>query len=166
MGAGMPFKALALFILAGLLLPLETQAQQTFTAQQIANMSGVVPKREVGQRVVQGPTMTDKDVGKDGVGYVVWGYMNGSIPVFRLVALMFTKEIDVTSVVFDDLGVRPNFRVPEGAGNIQIDFDGNVYDHAVRNGLTVTLAGAETLTFTIPPEYFLGHYARWRATYD
>ncbi|MEO1577507.1 MAG: hypothetical protein AAFS05_02495, partial [Pseudomonadota bacterium] len=60
----------------------------------------------------------------------------------------------------------PNFTVPEGAGNIQIDFDGNVYDHAVRNGLTVTLAGAETLTFTIPPEYFLGHYARWRATYD
>ncbi|MEM1065359.1 MAG: hypothetical protein AAGJ74_07640 [Pseudomonadota bacterium] len=159
-------KAILSLALALVMPPALVAAQKSYTAQEIANMSGRVYNREVRREVVQGPTMTRKDVGPDGIGYAIWGYKDGDAEVFRLVALMGTDRIDVNSIGFEGFSGRPQFSIPKGTGNIQIDFSRAIYDHGWRNGLTVTLVGQETRSFTVPKEYFQGHRAWWRATYQ
>ncbi len=159
-------RAILSLALALAVAPTLAAAQKSYTAQEIANLAGRVYNREVRREVVQGPTMTRRDVGPDGIGYVIWGYQEGDAEVFRLVALLGTDRIDVNAIGFEGFDGSPQFSIPRGAGNIQISFNRSVYDHGARNGLTVNLVGQETRTFTVPKEYFQGHRAWWRATYE
>jgi hypothetical protein len=145
--------------------PALADTQREYTAQQIANGGGVVYKKELRQKVVQGPTMTKRDVGDGNIGYVLWGYMSSSGPYFRLVGLPYGIMRDVDSVRFVDINVKPQFTPQKRLGNVQIGFGSDVYRKGLTSGLTVSLSGDVKKTFHVPSEYFQGFNAWWRKTY-
>ncbi len=140
-------------------------AQRAYTAQEIANGGGIVYKKEVRQKVVQGPTMTFRDVGKGNLGYLLWGYQTANGPYFRLVALPYKAMRKVDTVRFDGLNTAPEFTPQRRLVNVQIGFGRNVYDHGLRNGLTVHLSGDVEKSLTVPQAYFRGFDAWWRKAY-
>lgn len=141
-------------------------AQRAYTAQDVANGAGIVYKKEIRQKVVQGPTMTFRDVGKGNIGYMLWGYMSQNGPYFRLVGLPYRNMRQVTSVRFEGHARPPEFTPQKRLVNVQMGFGIDVYRKALSEGLTVHLTGDVEKTFTVPKEYFQGYDAWWRKTYN
>ncbi|KMW59753.1 hypothetical protein AIOL_004736 [Candidatus Rhodobacter oscarellae] len=156
---------LLLIILALVASASVTQAQRSFTAQEIANGGGIIHNREIRQKVVQGPTMTFRDVGKGNIGYAMWGYVGPKGPYFRLVGLPYKSLRKVDAVSFEGVRAKPEFTPQKRFVNIQIGFGMDVYRHGLRNGLTVNVSGDVEKSFTVPKEYFQGFNAWWNKRY-
>ena len=140
--------------------------QRSYTAQEIANGAGIIYNRELRTKVVQGPTMTFRDVGKGNVGYAMWGVMTPQGPYFRLVGLPYGNMRKVNAVRLEGFDKAPEFTPQKRLVNVQIGFGKDVYDFARKNGLTVHLHGDVDKSFTVPVAYFRGFHAWWKKTYE
>lgn len=148
------------------------------TAQEVANDSGLLPKRGQTPRRVQGPTITRLETATGRTGYTLWGYPSAEGPVFRLVVLLYRDGEGVTGVAIDGARIDGAFtpggrggNVAFGAtgegqpGNVQVPLPAELYQRGLTSGLQVEVLGQPSLRLTVPVDYFRGYDARYRSVF-
>ncbi len=162
-----------LILIALLAVPLPAAAQMgDMTAQEVANDSGLLPKRGQTPRRVQGPTITRLETTTGQTGYSFWGHPTANGAVFNLVVLLYSSGRDVTGATIDGVPVAGAF-VPGGSapsqrqagGNVQIPVSAAQYATGLRQGLAVEITGLPNLCLIVPADYFRGYDARYRSVF-